>query len=151
MPMCQNKNVGSWGETSIWQSVKSRSGFKIIGWNTKRMDKEKQISIPGINRKMMKAVAAPQTITIWAIQVLEITPVITTVTPITIQVTRCTMEATLLRGLMSVPQPMPTMILIQPQQPRRPQLQRQQQLPVILKIQIHFISKLNRYVITKFE
>ena len=44
------------------------------------MNKENQIS----NQKMMKAVTAPQTIIMQAIQVLDATPIITTVTPITI-------------------------------------------------------------------
>jgi hypothetical protein len=62
MPMRQNK--------IRWEpQCDGALNFKIKGWNANRIDQEKPI----INRKLMKALEAPQTIINPAIQVLEVT------------------------------------------------------------------------------
>ena len=125
MPTCQNKNVGSWLETSIWQSAKSRFGSKMNEWKAKRTAKELQT---GSHKVVTTAII------IHAVRVREVTPVITPVTLIIIQVTQGMPEVTFRQWLMRVTIPLFITILIWQQQP-----------PVILNFKIA-----NRYIIKTF-
>ena len=84
MPTYRSKSAGNWRETSIWQSVKSKSGSRIVVWRAKRTAKDNKTS----RRKITTTV--PTTTTTTTIRVIRVREghQVTTATPITIQVTR---------------------------------------------------------------
>ena len=124
MPMCRNKNVGNWHETSTWRSAKSRSGSRIVEWRAKRTAKDNKTSL-----KITTIVTAPIITTIQVIRVRgEVAPPVITATPITIQViTEVTMRRTPVTRLSLL-----ITILIRPLPPQPQRLQLLQRLQVIL-------------------